>query len=74
MAIYRVLEALEKGTRIFPLGGFVRTGELPEETLTRLEQMGRVARIAAPPLASLPGCELRAAHVERAVIIDAERV
>jgi len=61
MPMYRVLRTLSRGHEKFiKVGVLTDLAWLNAEQRAKLEQVGAVSRISAPPLAQLPGWKLRA--------------
>jgi len=74
MTLYRALSNLEAGKGVIIPKGSVITGERLGETVAlKLERLGRLSRVAAPPLAVLPGWSARAKKLERSGLVDAEQ-
>lgn len=66
MPVYRALFNLSFAHSEIPAGGLwvIPAGKIPDNAV-KLEEMGRIARIAPPPLAAIPGWKLRAAKAKR---------
>lgn len=54
MALYRVLRALQVNKRTVPAGDFITSGEYPPQSLAKLEEVGAISLLHAPPLSELP--------------------
>lgn len=54
MALYRVLRPLQKNNQIILAGGFISSENYSPQALERLEAVGAVAPLHAPPLSELP--------------------
>lgn len=71
MAIYRIRNNLAIGERVIERGTLERL-DLSADKIARLEEVGAISRIAAPPLAVLPGWEARSNRLEKLGIITVE--
>lgn len=71
MALYRALSKLSNGA---DYGQLTRLEHLTPEQIAKLEQVGAVARISAPPLAELPDWASRAGKLAKVGIVDAEQL
>lgn len=71
MAIYRIRNNLSIEGTIIPRGTLARLTLAPDK-LARLEEVNAISRIAAPPLAILPGWETRSNRLEKLNIISIE--
>ena len=54
MALYRVLRTLNKGNSTIHAGDFITSAEYPPASLEKLEEVGAIGLLHAPPLAELP--------------------
>lgn len=64
MPMYRVLKPLSrKHEQEIPVGTLTDLAWLDEQQQATMEMVGAVSRIAAPPLAQLPGWKLRAGRL-----------
>lgn len=55
MALYRVLHTLRMSdTRTIPAGDFILSGDYKQATLDKLEEVGAIGLLHAPPLSELP--------------------
>jgi hypothetical protein len=70
MPLYRALTKLSSGV---DCGQLTRLEHLTPEQIAKLEQVGAVARVAAPPLSELPDWASRAGKLAKAGIQDAEQ-
>lgn len=70
MAIYRALNTL---TGVARRGELTRLEHLKPEQIAKLERVGAVSRIAAPPLAELPNWRIRAGKLAKIGVTDAEQ-
>jgi len=73
MPIYRTLKPMSKGFhKIIPTGSVLNINWLNDEQLAKLEQVGAIARLQAPPLHKLPGWNLRSKKLRAAGYMNAE--
>jgi len=70
MALYRALNNLSAVAR---RGELTRLAHLTAEQVAKLERVGAVARVAAPPLSELPDWAIRAGKLAKIGIEDAEQ-
>lgn len=55
MALYRVLNSLRlSDTRTIQRGDFITSADYPQESLDKLEEVGAIGLLHAPPLSELP--------------------
>lgn len=55
MTLYRVLRSLQvSDTKVVPAGDFLMSGELKPAVLDKLEEVGAIGVLHAPPLSELP--------------------
>lgn len=55
MALYRVLNTLRMSdTRLIPAGDFIAGADYKQATLEKLEEVGAIGLLHAPPLSELP--------------------
>lgn len=73
MAMWRVLKPLSKGFhKVLPAGTISALEWLDDDGLERLEEVGAITRLTAPPLAKLDGWTLRSKRLRKAGIHSAE--
>lgn len=73
MAMWRTLKSLSKGfDTVIPQGSIVALEWVDEAGLERLQQVGAISRLTAPPLQKLPGWQLRAKRLSAVNIRSAE--
>ena len=66
MAMWRTLKPLSKGhDKIIPEGSVVALEWLDQDGLERLQQVGAISRLSAPPLNKLPGWTRRHVRLQR---------
>jgi len=72
MTVYRILKNLDAGgLGIIQKGEFRTLYWAGEGNITKLKQVGAVAEIHPPPLAILPGWQLRAEKFSKIDVLDA---
>lgn len=57
MALYRVLRTLYRKDRTIPAGDFIAGDSYAPKALDKLEEVGAISLLHAPPLSELPGFE-----------------
>lgn len=74
MALYRVLNSLQMSNRVIPRGDFVTSAEYSQEALDKLDEVGAVALLHAPPLSELPDFDGMAEQLAAVGIISADQL
>lgn len=75
MALYRVLRSLKTGSgAIVVAGSFIAGDAYTSTSLEKLEEVGAISPLHAPPLAELPGYALIAERLAPAGIVSAEQL
>lgn len=54
MTLYRVLKSMQSKSGVIPAGDFIIGSSYPAESLNRLEEVGAIGELHAPPLAEIP--------------------
>jgi hypothetical protein len=73
MAMWRVLKPLSKGhDRIIPAGSVVALEWLNTDRLGKLQQVGAISRLTAPPLHKFPGWQTRSKRLNQAGVNGVE--
>lgn len=74
MALYRVLNSLQMSNRVIPRGDFVTSAEYPQKSLDKLEEVGAISLLHAPPLSELPDFNGALEQLAAAGIISADQL
>lgn len=74
MALYRVLQNLKIKNGVILKGDFITGASYSPDSLTKLEEVGAIGLLHAPPLSALPGFEMVAARLEEINISDADQL
>lgn len=74
MALYRVLNSLQMNKRVIPRGDFVTSAEYPQKSLDKLEEVGAISLLHAPPLSELPDFDGMAEQLATVGIISADQL
>ena len=73
MALYRVLRNLKVNGGLISAGDFILSSAYTSESLQRLEDVGAIGLLHAPPLSELPGFE-GAAQLATIGIVNADQL
>ena len=71
MALYRTVQRIALGEETIQAGQLLSGRRLSERSAQALLRRGAISRVAAPPLAVLPGWKLRGKRMESLGIVDA---
>jgi len=72
--MWRTLKKLSKGfDTVVPEGSITALEWIDDDGLERLQRVGAIARLTAPPLRKLPGWELRSERLKEVGITTAEQ-
>ena len=72
--MWRVLKPLSKGFhKVIPVGEITGLEWLDEKGIERLQEVGAITRLSAPPLHKLPGWQLRSQRLREVGITTAEQ-
>ncbi len=74
MALYRVLNGLQMSNRVIPRGDFVTSVEYPQKSLDKLEEVGAISLLHAPPLSELPDLDHVSEQLAAVGIISADQL
>jgi hypothetical protein len=74
MALYRVLNSLQMNNRVVQRGDFITSAEYPQKSLDKLEQVGAISLLHAPPLSELPDFDGMAEQLAAVGIISADQL